>query len=66
MDWTTGLAVDRQLVTDAAALPSREPEGMAIRLPGPTQSNRAQLCFGFASGITGARTATVCHRDVLV
>ena len=66
VDWASGAVVDRQLVTDDAGLPFREPEGMAIQLPDPSRPDRARLCFGFASGVAGARTATVCYKDTLV
>ena len=66
VDWASGAVVDRQLVTDDAGLPFREPEGMAIQLPDPSRPDRARLCFGFASGVTGARTATVYYKDTLV
>jgi hypothetical protein len=66
VDWATGAIVDRQLVTDGADLDYREPEGMAIQVPDVTRPERARLCFGFASGPTGARRANVFFKDALV
>ncbi|GAA3507969.1 hypothetical protein GCM10023075_66250 [Streptosporangium album] len=63
VDWRTGAVVDRQFVTDGAEVEFREPEGMAIQVAGPKE---VRLCFGFASGVAGARRANVYYKDALI
>jgi hypothetical protein len=63
VDWRTGDVVERRLVTDGADVDFREPEGMAVHVAGP---GVARLCYGFASGVTGARLANVYAKDTLI
>ncbi|MEV0431207.1 hypothetical protein [Micromonospora sp. NPDC050495] len=65
VDLNTGAQVDRGLTKAGYTLPFREPEGMAIQLPTGDASS-ARLCFGFAGGDSGARTASVYYKDLLV
>lgn len=62
--WSDGAVEDRQLVTTAADLAFREPEGMAIQLVG----GRPRLAFGFAETISATdshKIAVVCYFDQL-
>ncbi|MEU9836527.1 hypothetical protein AB0D67_33755 [Streptosporangium sp. NPDC048047] len=63
VDWRTGNVVERRFVADGADVDFREPEGMAIHVPGPGD---VRLCFGFASGVTGGRLANVYGKRTLV
>lgn len=66
VDWVTGEVLQRQFVTDYAELPFREPEGMAIQVPDLSRPLEARLCWGFATGVTGARRAAVLYKDTYV
>lgn len=66
VDWLTGEVVARQYVTDYAELPFREPEGLAIQVPDPSRPLEARLCWGFATGVAGARRATIMYKDAYV
>jgi hypothetical protein len=55
VDLATGRLVDRCLVRVAPELNHREPEGVAVHLPDLSDVSSARLCFGLASGSSGAR-----------
>ncbi|WNC13877.1 hypothetical protein [Brevibacillus brevis] len=63
---STGVLVDRQLITAGDDLTFREPEGLAIRIPDPEHPQKAELCFGFASSFTPLRLANVFSIDRLL
>ncbi|GAA4991433.1 hypothetical protein GCM10025734_18810 [Kitasatospora paranensis] len=57
------MLASRQL-TDGAQLPHREPEGMAVLLPGPADSHRPRLAFGLASIRDGStRLASIYYKE---
>jgi hypothetical protein len=62
VDAATGEVVDRQLTRAANTLDYREPEGMAIQ----STTGGPRLCFGFASGASGARLASIYYKNVLI
>ncbi|MFG3439447.1 teichoic acid biosynthesis protein C [Nonomuraea sp. NPDC047897] len=62
VDWRTGDVVERRPVTDGADVDFREPEGMAVHVAGP---GAVRLCYGFASGVPGARLANVYYKETL-
>ncbi|MEU7700517.1 hypothetical protein ACF064_02340 [Streptomyces sp. NPDC015492] len=58
--WTTGLRIDRQVVTNADGLTRREPEGVTAEVDPATGETR--LLFGFSNtvpGTTGSRDVTI-------
>ncbi|MGA8112429.1 MAG: hypothetical protein WCA46_02065, partial [Actinocatenispora sp.] len=59
VDLRTGEVTDDQFVPTAPDLAYREPEGMAVQAAG--LGRPARLCFGFASGATGGRLASVYY-----
>lgn len=65
-DLVANEVVQRNITRAAASLEHREPEGMAVRRNAPGDANSAVLCFGLASGTTGARKATIYEKRVLV
>jgi hypothetical protein len=65
VDLNTGSVTDRQLTKAGYTLDYREPEGMAIQIPDRNNPNAARLSFGFASGASGARKASIYYKDVL-
>jgi hypothetical protein len=66
VDLETGAVLDRQLTKAGYSLDYREPEGMAIQLTRPGQACTARLCMGFASGVTGARMASIYYKSALI
>lgn len=65
-DLAANKVVQRSITRAASGLEHREPEGMAVRRNQPGDANSAVLCFGLASGATGARKATIYEKRVLV
>jgi hypothetical protein len=65
VDLNTGSVVDRQLTKAGYSLDYREPEGMAIQIPNASSPDEARLSFGFASGASGARVASIYYKEVL-
>lgn len=63
VDLNTGALVDRQLTRAGKTLSYREPEGMGVHLPTLSDPSTARLCFGFASGASGARRASIFYKD---
>jgi hypothetical protein len=61
----TGKVADRKRIEAASELEYREPEGMAIQLAKDGDPNSARLAFGFASGGSGARQASIYYIDKL-
>ncbi|WP_068775871.1 hypothetical protein [Paenibacillus sp. FJAT-26967] len=66
VDLQTGRVVDKQLITAGSDLSFREPEGLAIRIPDPSHSQKAQLGIGFASNFTPTRLANIYVLDRLL
>ncbi|TDD27639.1 teichoic acid biosynthesis protein C [Kribbella turkmenica] len=62
-DMNNGQVVESARVLDGPDLTHREAEGLAVHV-GPR--GQAQLCFGFASGVTGDRRANLFYRNTLV
>ncbi|SDI25207.1 hypothetical protein SAMN05421505_14052 [Sinosporangium album] len=62
VDLRTGGVVQRSFTQAAQSLDNREPEGMGIQMVGV----RPSLCFGFASGVPGARKATIAFKDAML
>lgn len=57
-------------ITTAAGIDicSREPEGMCIQIPDPSDKTKLRICYGFGGKIppNSSRTASVYYKDVLV
>ncbi|HEV7936284.1 MAG TPA: teichoic acid biosynthesis protein C [Actinomadura sp.] len=67
VDMNTGRVVERRLTTAFRGLTFREPEGMAIQVTSPgDHAPEVRLCFGFASGATGARRASIAYKNLLI
>ncbi|SDE56303.1 hypothetical protein SAMN02799630_05474 [Paenibacillus sp. UNCCL117] len=66
VDLPSGEVVDKQLMTAGDTLSFREPEGMAIRIPDPKHPTKAELSFGFASGSSPTRKASLYALDRLI
>ncbi|MGW0435814.1 phage baseplate protein [Micromonospora sp. NPDC003197] len=66
VDFSTGAVVQRAWSKAAYSLSFREPEGMAVQLTNPADLSTARLCFGFASGVSGARLASIYYKDLLI
>ncbi|MEV6970297.1 hypothetical protein AB0M47_34840 [Hamadaea sp. NPDC051192] len=69
VEWASGTVVARQLVSDGTDLAFREPEGMAIQVPDPSDPAGVRLAFGFASTTSPtdtAKLASVYYKDVLI
>jgi len=64
INWNTGGGGGSPSLTKAGyTLYYREPEGMAIQLPDPSYPSQARLCFGFASGTSGNRKASIYYKE---
>jgi hypothetical protein len=59
VDMRTLRVVHRSLSPAGISLDRREPEGITVR----RENGRPQLCFGFGSGPSGARKASVFYKD---
>ncbi|MCY9661753.1 hypothetical protein P5G65_08030 [Paenibacillus chondroitinus] len=59
VNFDTGEAVDKQLITAGSSLSFREPEGLAVRIPDVKHPQKAELGVGFASDFTPLRLANV-------
>ncbi|WP_225837047.1 Tat pathway signal sequence domain protein [Streptomyces sp. NK08204] len=69
VDWNTGAAVEQKLTKAGYTLLYREPEGMAIQIPDPSNPQAVRLCSGFASYTSSTDTsklASIYYKDVLV
>ncbi|GAB2932264.1 hypothetical protein GCM10027280_19870 [Micromonospora polyrhachis] len=66
VDFSTGAVVQRAWSKAGYSLSFREPEGMGVHLTDPANLNSARLCFGFASGLGGARMASIYFKDLLI
>ncbi|MFG2357576.1 hypothetical protein [Streptomyces sp. NPDC048521] len=55
-DWNTGALVEQRLTKAGYTLLHREPEGMAIQVPGPNTPQAVCLCSGFASETSSTDT----------
>ncbi|MEV5493997.1 teichoic acid biosynthesis protein C [Nonomuraea fuscirosea] len=62
LDLRTGEQVQRARTEAGRSLDYREPEGMGIQLV----SGAPRLCLGLASGVTGARKASIFYKSALV
>ncbi|MEU0480559.1 teichoic acid biosynthesis protein C [Streptosporangium sp. NPDC006013] len=62
VDLRTGGKVQRSLSQAGKSLDFREPEGMAIQIAG----GEPRLCLGLASGVAGARKASIFYKTALV
>lgn len=62
VDLRTGSKVQRSLTQAGKSLDFREPEGMAIQIAG----GAPRLCLGLASGVEGARKASIFYKTALV
>jgi hypothetical protein len=63
VDWNTGSVVTTSLTKAGYTLYYREPEGMAVQLTDPSDTATARLCFGFASGDSGNRKASIYYKQ---
>lgn len=66
VDFGTGAVVQRAWSKAGYSLTYREPEGMGVQLTDSTDLSSARLCFGFASGVGGARKASIYYKDLLI
>lgn len=67
VNWNTGAGANNLSLTRAGkTLYYREPEGMAIQMPDLTDPSQARLCFGFASGFSGDRQASIYYKTGMV
>jgi hypothetical protein len=61
-DWNTGFTHELTLVTDGSSVRNREPEGLALYQPNPSDPNQVWLCLGVGSGQFGNRLASIYYR----
>ncbi|MGW1026231.1 phage baseplate protein [Streptomyces sp. NPDC002577] len=69
VDWNTGSVAEQSLTKAGYSLPYREPEGMAIQVPDPSNPQGARLCSGFASVTSDTdsrKKASIYYKDLLV
>jgi hypothetical protein len=69
VDWNTGGIVEQKPTKAAYSLLYREPEGMAIQIPDPSNPQAVRLCSGFASDTSDTDTrkkASIYYKDLLV
>ncbi|MGW7530402.1 phage baseplate protein [Streptomyces sp. NPDC054783] len=69
VDWNTGTQVEQKLTKAGYTLLYREPEGMAIQIPDPSNPQALRLCSGFASYTSDtdqSKRASIYYKDVLV
>ncbi|GAA0937016.1 teichoic acid biosynthesis protein C [Nonomuraea longicatena] len=59
IDMRTAAVVHRSFSQAGISLDGREPEGMSVRIV----NGQPQLCFGFGSGPTGARVASMFYKS---
>ncbi|MEU1408451.1 Tat pathway signal sequence domain protein [Streptomyces sp. NPDC005728] len=69
VDWNTGTVTEQKLTKAGYTLSYREPEGMAIQIPDPSNPSALRLCSGFSSFTSDTdqrKKASIYYKAVLV
>ncbi|MGW7606964.1 phage baseplate protein [Streptomyces sp. NPDC054766] len=69
VNWNTGTVTEQKLTKAGYTLSYREPEGMAIQIPDPSNPQALRLCSGFSSFTSDtdhSKRASIYYKAVLV